>query len=164
MIGRREFGLAGLSAAALLAMNRTLPAQADDDAEDRDDVHEGHGGHAMYEECAEECDECARECDACSAHCTELIVQGRKNHADTLKTCRDCAEICSAAARVVARMGPFSGEICDACAVACAKCGERCEQFKDDKMMARCAKACRECEEVCREMLGHLQQGGAGRR
>ncbi len=155
MIGRREFGLMGLSTAAMLAMNRTLPAQDDD--------HARHGDDSMLEECAEECDECARECDACSLHCAEMIAEGKKDHLETLRTCQDCAQVCSAAARIVARNGPFSGDICTACAEVCAKCAESCERFKDDKIMRECAEACRECEKACREMLKHISQAATSR-
>ena len=38
-------------------------------------------------------------------------ADGQKEHHQTLRLCQDCAEICSATARVTSRDGPLSGEI-----------------------------------------------------
>lgn len=114
----------------------------------------GHGDHLMA--CAKACDDCGRICDACAAHCAKLVAEGKKEHLKTLQTCQDCATVCQAASCVVARKGPFSDLVCTACADACKRCGEACEQFKDDPMMKRCADECRACEKACREMLKHV--------
>jgi hypothetical protein len=190
MMGRREFGVAGLSAAAALAMRSVAvgqqrerrpaeptggrPAEGQPRGRRSEDfspapgegrpARDPHSDYSMFDECAQACDECQRECDACSTHCTDLITQGKKEHAATLRTCQDCADVCSATARIVARKGPFSSDICRSCADACAKCGEACEQFSDDEMMKHCAEACRACEEACREMITHLGEGQDNRR
>lgn len=144
MIGRREFGLAGLSTIALAAIEaKSLAADA-------------KGGHQhMFAECAEACSDCQRECDACATHCATLLSEGKKDHLMTLQTCQDCADICSAAAQIVARNGVFGTIICAACADACAKCAGACEKHASDTMMAACAKECRECEKACRDMVNH---------
>lgn len=167
MMGRREFGLAGLSAAAVLATRGAAFAQPAGRQGGTAAAAEGHGDHAMFDECAKACGDCQRECDACANHCTDLLSQGKKEHAETLRTCQDCADVCATAASIVARKGPFSADICKACADACAKCGEACEQFNQDPMMKRCAEECRRCEEACREMLrhaGHSEAGGQSRK
>jgi hypothetical protein len=146
MIGRREFGLVSASAAALAAMQGGVFAQEPKKHEEHED---------MYEECSEACSECQRECDECAHHCAMMLAEGKKQHMTTLQTCQDCAEICSAAARIVACHGPFSNLICTACADACAKCGKECEKYPDDKAMSACAKECRECEKSCRAMMKH---------
>lgn len=110
---------------------------------------------AAYEQCAKACNDCQRACDMCAAHCAKLVSEGKKEHLTTLKTCQDCATVCSAAACVVARMGPFSDTVCKACAEACKKCGDECDKFKDDPMMKKCADECRKCEKACRDMLAH---------
>lgn len=110
---------------------------------------------AAYEECARACNDCQRLCDMCANHCAKLVAEGKKEHLTTLRTCQDCATHCSAAACIVARMGPFSDLICTACADACKRCGDECEKFKDDPMMKKCAEECRKCEKACREMLKH---------
>ena len=74
--------------------------------------------HAAYEECAKACNDCQRLCDMCASHCGKLVAEGKKEHLTTMRTCQDCATHCSAAACIVARMGPFSDLICTACADA----------------------------------------------
>lgn len=145
MIGRREFAMTGMSAIALAAMQgRTL---ADD--------HE-HGHKGAMSDCAKACSNCQRECDACGHHCATLLADGKKEHLRTLQTCQDCADVCAAAAQIVARQGAFASLICEACIEACAKCAEACEKFPNDKSMLACAKECRACEKACREMVKHL--------
>lgn len=151
MIGRRQFAVTGLSAAALAALGANAFAQGQGGRRDRD-----HSRMAMFQKCAEACGRCQRECDGCSTHCMEHVADGHKHHLETLQTCRDCADICSTAAEITARAGVFSDLICQACAEACARCAKACEQHgRDDKVMQKCADECRRCEKVCRDMLSH---------
>lgn len=149
MFTRREIGVAGLSALAVGAMEASLFAQ-------QKSASGGHAEHdSMLQSCAKACSDCQRACDMCSTHCAHLLANGKKEHATTLATCQDCADFCAAAAQIVARGGPFSSQICEACAEACAKCGKECEKFPDDKHMKMCAEECRKCEKACREMVKH---------
>src|SRR5882672_4130947 len=126
MIPRREFALAGLSAAA---------------QEARSAAGKPRGDH--FETCAAACSDCQRECDACATHCAELLAKGERHHLSTLMTCRDCADLCSAAAHIVARHGAFAALVCQSCAEACLRCAKECEQHgKDDQIMIRCAQEC----------------------
>jgi hypothetical protein len=142
MIGRREFGLMGLSAAALAALETQVLGQESRGAEDK------------YEKCAAACSDCQRQCDACGHHCATLLAEGKKDHMASLQSCMDCADFCSAAAQIVARQGVFANLICQGCAEACKRCGMECEKHAShDKIMARCAEACRACEKACRAMI-----------
>ena len=116
----------------------------------------GHEHAAHFDACAKACADCMRECEMCARHCAEQMVAGKKEHAQTLGTCSDCAEICAAAAKVTARKGPLSALICEACAKVCDECCAACEKFPTDEHMKRCAKECRECAKACREMLKHI--------
>jgi hypothetical protein len=89
-----------------------------------------------------------------------MLAEGKKEHLETLKTCSDCATICSAASCVVAKAGPMSDLICTACAETCKRCGDACEKHAADPIMKQCATECRECEKACREMLKHAKVGG----
>jgi hypothetical protein len=162
MIGRREFGLAGVSALALAALDGRVRAQdVQQDKVRKVGQDQDHAGHKakMFEECAAACSDCQRSCDSCAAHCARLMQHGHKEHASILATCQDCGDICSAAARIVARGGPFSTLVCRACADACARCAKECDKFPDDKHMTACAAECRKCEKACKEMLDHPAQG-----
>jgi hypothetical protein len=141
MFGRREFGLLGLSAAAVAALESTgFGADA-------------HVHDAGFDKCADACSDCQRACDSCAHHCAMMLAEGKKEHLMTLQTCQDCADICAAASQIVSRGGPFADLICMGCADACARCGKQCEQHAGDKHMTRCAEECRKCETACREML-----------
>lgn len=150
MIGRREFGVAGLSAVALAAVDGSVFAQ---------EKTKATGAHAEHDEmlqaCAKACSDCQRACGMCATHCAHLLADGKKEHGTTLATCQDCADFCAAAAQIVSRGGPFAALICESCAEACARCGKQCEKFPDDKHMKMCAEECRKCEKACREMVKH---------
>ena len=150
MIGRREFGVAGLSALALAALEGTGLAQPK-----KTEPHRGEHDK-MLEACAKACSDCQRACDTCATHCAHLMHAGHKEHLTTLMTCQDCADFCAAASQIVARGGPFAALICQSCAEACARCGKECEKFPNDKHMAACAAECRKCEKACRDMVQHL--------
>lgn len=159
MIGRREFGAAGLSALALGAMESVAFA--------RRDPTKRAGAHAEHDEslrsCAEACSDCQRECDSCSTHCAHQLHEGEHEHITTLATCQDCADVCAAASQIVARVGPFAPQICAACADVCARCAEVCDKFPDDEHMKQCAEQCRKCEKACQDMLKHLGRSKDGK-
>ena len=147
MLERREFAAAGLSAIAVAALQGTSIA-------DEPDEHRTHHRDAgRLKKCAEACSACQRECDSCGSHCAMKLKEGSAKHAETLATCQDCADICSAASQIVSRGGPFAELICNVCADACAKCASACDKFRDDKHMRECAAECRRCEKACREMV-----------
>ena len=147
----RRRTLASLAAlAAVLALLARVPARADE----KPAAH-----HEMHEKCAKACFDCSRECASCFHHCAHLVADGKKEHLKTLQTCQDCAAVCKAASCITARHGPFSDTICTSCAEACKRCGDACDQHKNDEMMKKCADECRRCEKACRDMLKHT--GGA---
>jgi hypothetical protein len=113
----------------------------------------GAGHHRGINECSKACSACQLECDSCAHHCGVLMSEGHKDHVATLRSCLDCADICSAAAQIVARQGVFDKLICEPCAEDCAKCAAECEKHASDPIMADCAKACRACEKACKEMV-----------
>ena len=89
-------------------------------------------------------------------HCARLLSEGKKEHLATLGTCQDCANVCTAAAQIVSRGGPFSALICESCAEACARCRKECEKFAGDQHMKKCADECQKCEKACREMAKEM--------
>jgi hypothetical protein len=117
------------------------------------------GKHAGHSRCAKACADCLLQCASCAHHCGHLVATGKdegKKHLMTAAICTDCADICAAAANMVGRQGPLANVICESCAKACDRCGDRCEKFTTDQHMQRCAKSCRDCAAACREMLKHL--------
>jgi hypothetical protein len=80
-----------------------------------------------------------------------------KDHLRSQKLCADCADICTAAAQIVARHGLLSAVISDACLKACELCAQECEKFPDNAHMKACAKSCRDCVQTCREVTEHAR-------
>lgn len=147
---RREFAVTGLSALALATFEGSAFAQR---PAQKQAGHAHHAGHGKEDSCAKACSDCQRECDSCSTHCAKMLEDGKHEHARTLATCRDCADVCATAAQIVSRHGPFANAICKACADVCAGCAEACEKLAQDEHMKRCAEECRRCEKACREMI-----------
>jgi hypothetical protein len=134
---------------AILAPQTVLPA---------DDKSKADHDHNMMaaESCAKACNDCQRACDMCATHCANLLAQGKKDHVQTLQTCQDCATVCTAAAGITARTGPFMDSICKSCAEACSRCSKACDKYSDDPHMKKCADECKACEKACKDMLQYL--------
>lgn len=146
--------VAGIGVAALaLAVGGMVLFARQGQSDEKKIAHSEHD--EMLQACAKACSDCQRACDTCSTHCSHLLSEGKKEHLATLMSCADCATVCVAASRIVARGGPQSTLICECCAKACDQCAAACEKFPDDKHMKACAEECRRCEKSCRAMLKH---------
>src|SRR5436309_11477708 len=105
MKGQKVYVVLGLLAAALLAGGATLTAGGKAEAGGKKKVEIPA---KAFDHCAKACGMCAGECERCSHHCLKMILAGKKDHEKTLRSCDDCAELCVAAGRIMARRGPFS--------------------------------------------------------
>jgi hypothetical protein len=136
--------------AALLVLARPGTRAADKDS-DKEHMH-----HGPYEKCAVACGKCTLACESCSTHCAMMVAKGEKKHMESMRLCRDCADVCTAAAKITARKGLMATLVCEGCAKACDRCGKACDKFEDDKHMMACAKSCKDCAKACRSMIKHL--------
>lgn len=109
--------------------------------------------------CIEACFDCALTCTMCADACLG------EAHLDMLRRCirlnLDCADICNATGRVLARQTlPDSALLraqVQACLLACQLCAAECEEHAEMHEHCRvCADACRQCEAACNEMLTAL--------
>ena len=102
---------------------------------------------------------CAAHCSACADAC--LAEDGVADLRRCIRGDLDCADICAAAARVVARQtagdaSMFSGLLA-ACIEACERCAEECESHASHHEHCRlCAEACRACAAACRDLMAAL--------
>lgn len=102
--------------------------------------------HAMY--CALFATSCA---DACSAESMDMR--------QCIRTCLDCADVCTAAAKLAMRLtgddDAMVRAMLMACIDACEICAAECDKH-DHEHCRLCATMCRECADDCREALATL--------
>lgn len=110
-------------------------------------------------ECVDACFECAATCTACADACLaeEMVAELRA----CIRTDLDCADVCNATGRIMARQTEPDTTLLraqlEACAAACGVCGSSCEEHKDMHEHCRvCAEACRRCEASCRKVISAL--------
>jgi len=75
-----------------------------------------------------------------------------------VRLCLDCADVCTATARVTSRQAAYDADVTrpllEACTVACERCGDECQGHAAMHAHCRvCEQACRRCEQACRELL-----------
>ena len=89
------------------------------------------------------------ECEDGFHHCLFQAQSEKVEYALAAQMCIDCAEVCGAAAKLVARGSPFLVDICAACAKVCDDCLATCEPLNDPEMklvvesLRKCAMSCR---------------------
>src|SRR5687768_10110712 len=107
---------------------------------------------------------CAETCTVCADACL-----GESEHLDQLRRCivtnLDCAEVCSATARVLTRQTEAPNDLVHAqlhaCVVACQVCGDECERHAETHDHCRInLESCRYCQERCNFLLGEISSSG----
>lgn len=91
---------------------------------------------------------CTLACEYCFSQClheSDIAMMVRCIELD-----RDCADVCSQAARLLARDAETSGRLIATCAELCRLCAQECRKHKMDHCQ-RCADACELCAEACEE-------------
>ena len=90
-------------------------------------------------------------------------MSGLPAAADALRMVLDCADIFSAAARVMGRHGALAGPVAEACVETFGMTASLAERFAADDLTRRCADACRRAADSCARMVemdGHTHGGG----
>ena len=100
--------------------------------------------------------DCAQACTADAD--ADLGDSELANMIACVRLCLDCADVCTATARVVSRQTAHEPAVLrpllEACAAICARCGDECEKHADMHPHCRiCQDACRRCEQACRHLL-----------
>jgi hypothetical protein len=103
---------------------------------------------------------CGEACNACADACLSegMVAELTK----CIRTNMDCADICTATARVLSRHTGYDANISrmllEACAMACRSCGDECAMHASMHEHCRiCAEACRACEAACRDLLAAMR-------
>ena len=106
--------------------------------------------------CVEACLVCSAACTACADAC--LAEENAVMLARCIRLNLDCADVCAATARLVARQTHADWQLIrrqiDTCQMACELCADECEMHAEmHPHCAACAAACAACEDACRQVL-----------
>ena len=113
-----------------------------------------------------ECIEACFDCELASITCADACM-GEQDFAMLRQCARlnlDCADLCAATGRMVARQADPDAALwratLEACIQACKSSGDECAKHaKTHEHCRRCADACRRCEKACRDLLQALPGG-----
>jgi len=96
---------------------------------------------------------CAMACENCSSACLD------ENDVTMMARCieldRDCADICSLAARLLKRDSEIAHTFLGLCEEMCKLCADECAKHNNDHCK-KCAEACRDCADACHAHHGAL--------
>jgi hypothetical protein len=100
--------------------------------------------------------DCAITCTACADAC--LFEDGVADLRACIALDVDCADVCTATARILARRGRDDQFLIQrqlqACVRACSTCADECERHAGHhEHCAVCAEACRACAQACSVIL-----------
>ena len=107
--------------------------------------------------------ECAAACQQMTATFTEELADGESVRIPFLKSFRECGEICSVTATLIAQPGPTAPAICQACADTCQRLllsvrelREFCttKSLFDSEVLLRCIQTCQKL--AARTLPGNL--------
>jgi hypothetical protein len=98
---------------------------------------------------------CAAYCSSCADAC---LGEDGTNLRRCIRNNLDCADLCAAAGRIVARQtagdASMFSSLMASCIEACERCAEECEAHADHHEHCRaCAIACRRCATACQHLL-----------
>ncbi len=101
---------------------------------------------------------CVVVCSACASAC----LSESEDMAVCVRDDLDCADVCGATARVLARLNRsdkmVTTSLLAACIEACVQCASSCAPHRDHHEHCRlCEEACRRCEEACQALLDALR-------
>ncbi|MFP4164430.1 MAG: four-helix bundle copper-binding protein [Chitinispirillaceae bacterium] len=110
--------------------------------------------------CIQACYDCAQSCTSCSDACLgERDIEDLK---PVIRLTEDCAEICSATARILSRLNNPDYEVLgnqvQACITAARHTGALCTEHGHHHEHCRInAESCRACENACTEYFAYIE-------
>jgi len=90
--------------------------------------------------------DCALACEHCASSC--LKEEDINMMIDCIKLDRDCADICTQAARLLQRDSVIAHQYLLLCEEICRLCAAECGKH-DHEHCRQCAIACEECADAC---------------
>jgi hypothetical protein len=115
-------------------------------------------------------EECLKACFGCEAACTacaDACLHEKPDMLGMLVKCidldLDCADVCGATGRLVARAGGADPSVTraqlQACIAACRACEAECRKHAGmHEHCKHCAEACRACAQACEQAMQGMKQ------
>ncbi|MBS7564368.1 four-helix bundle copper-binding protein [Mucilaginibacter sp. Bleaf8] len=100
----------------------------------------------QYQDVIQKLIDCALACENCASAC--LQEEDVKMMAGCIRLDRDCADICSQAARLLQRQSDIALQYLLLCEEICRQCAAECGKHQHDHCQ-QCALACLVCAEAC---------------
>lgn len=119
---------------------------------------------AVLDDCITACADCGQTCTVCADAC--LAEPNRDMLIRCIRLNLDCADVCAATTRMLARQTETEWEVVNlqlqSCAASSRRCGEECDTHADHHAHCRiCAEACRSCEQACIQLLSIIASAAA---
>ena len=104
--------------------------------------------------------DCATTCTQCADAC--LSESDPSEMVRCIRLDLDCADICTATSRVLARQSEYDADVTtavvEACRTVCRRCAEECQQHAGAMEHCRiCAEVCHTCADTCEQLLEPLR-------
>lgn len=90
--------------------------------------------------------DCVLACEHCATAC--LAEPEVQKMVPCIKLDRDCADICTLAARLLQRNSVIARQYLLLCEEICRLCGDECARHETEHCQ-KCAEACHTCAEAC---------------
>lgn len=111
----------------------------------------------MAERTREDLSTCLAACQAALQACQECAASDLGEGDPKMWACAlinlDCADICEATIKALARRSPHHGDFCAICEHLCRACASECAKH-DTEHCRRCKEACIRCAAACSQHAG----------
>jgi hypothetical protein len=94
--------------------------------------------------------QCAKHCSSCAGTC--LQEAAISEHADCIRICLECAEVCHSTTLLLVMNSSFSDQALQLCRDICLACMKICSDIPEEHCQ-QCATACKETAEQCEAVV-----------
>src|SRR2546426_6303558 len=101
-------------------------------------------------------------CNAAFNSLVDRLDSGKKEQLRAVQALIDCADVCGATAKLIARKSEFTGPACDLTTRVCDTTVGEVDKVKDSQPMRDVVEACRRASAACRQARGGGQKAPSG--
>jgi hypothetical protein len=112
--------------------------------------------HSQYQRGIELLYTCADACDSCASVC--LAGEDMTKTARCVRLDIECANLCRTTASLLSSDSAFARRLCGLCADVCDTCAIECARHREMEHCVRCADTCKACATECRRIAGEARR------